>query len=429
MSELRSPSALGMVGLFYEQCSISLMRIHPAVAGRERGLIKFDISIIPTTATVLQATLYLYAWYWSYSFPLTIYAYRVKKHWNEHEATWEHATTADFWHTAGCNNPTFDYDPDSAVATTVSNERQYYTWDVTQMAQFWVANPLANEGVLLVADGLNVQYQFRTLESPNVRPYLVVTYLPSAPSPTPTRSATPTVTLAHSPTPTRTATPPGPPTPTSTPTITSTPTRVPTATPIPTPMERIFQQELLPFASYYGTTDTSLASYRPDTPWGNEDSLRINGRENGTERTLIRFDLEGYIPTNAHILSAKLSLFAWSRRTLYGMRVSAFGVLRPWDEATATWNSTGYEAWTTSGCEAIGSDRESTLLASTFVYFINKFYDWDVTPFVQRWVSEPWTNHGILLLGQNVNQEIRFRSSEWPVLQQRPKLTVIYTVP
>ncbi|MGQ9494502.1 MAG: hypothetical protein ACUVR2_12225 [Anaerolineae bacterium] len=63
MSELRSPSALGMVGLFYEQCSISLMRIHPAVAGRERGLIKFDISIIPTTATVLQATLYLYAWY------------------------------------------------------------------------------------------------------------------------------------------------------------------------------------------------------------------------------------------------------------------------------------------------------------------------------------------------------------------------------
>nr|MBC7244636.1 DNRLRE domain-containing protein [Chloroflexota bacterium] len=437
----------------------STMRIHPASGGRERGLIKFDISMIPTTATVLQATLYLYAWYWSYSFPLTIYAYRVKKHWNECEATWDHATTTDFWHTAGCSNPIFDYDPHSAVSTTVSNEQQYYSWDVTQMAQLWVTNPLANEGVLLVADGLHVQYQFRTSEIPDMRPYLVVTYLPTAPSPTPTCSATPTITPVYSPTPTitpvysptptmtpvysptptmtpvysptptRTSTPAGPPTPTNTPTPTSKPTRVPTVTPVPTPMERIFQQEFSPFASYYGTTDTSLASYRPDTPWGNEDSLRINGREKGTERTLIRFDLEGYIPTNAHILSAKLSLFAWSRRTLYGMRVSAFAVLRPWDEAAAIWNSTGYEAWAIPGCEAIGSDREGTFLASTFVYFINKFYDWDVTPLVQRWVSDPWTNHGILLLGQNVDQEIRFRSSEWPVLQQRPKLTVIYSVP
>ncbi|MBC7260886.1 MAG: DNRLRE domain-containing protein, partial [Chloroflexi bacterium] len=341
--------------------------------------------------------------YWSHSFPITIYAYRVIRHWNEREATWERATATNFWYTPGCNNPTHDYDPTSAVSTVVSNSRQYYAWDVTQMAQFWVANPLANEGVLLVGEGLSVQYQFRTseIESIELRPYLVVTYLPSAPSPTPTYSATPVVTPTYSPTPTYSATPvvtptytptitltptrsPTPtitftpihsPTPTNTPTRTPTPTRTLTATPIPTPTQQIFQQELLPFTTYNGATDTSITSYRPNTPWGGEDSLRINSRDNGTERILIRFDLEGYIPTNAHILSAKLSLFAWSKRTLFGMRVSAFGVLRPWDEATATWNNaTSYEGWTSPGCDAIGSDRAGDLLSSTFVYFTNRFY-------------------------------------------------------
>lgn len=428
------------------------MRIHPASSGRERGLIKFDISVIPTSATVLQATLYLYAWYWSHTFPINIYAYRVIKHWNEREATWERATATQFWHTPGCNNPIYDYDPTFAVSTTVSNNRQYYSWDITQMAQLWVANPLSNEGVLLIGDGLSVQYQFRTseIDSPDLRPYLVVTYLPSAPSPTPTRSATPTATPIYSPTPTKTSTPVGSPTPTSTPTHSATPTKTSTpaesptptstsmypatptltSTPISTPVQRIFQQEWLPFVSYDGTADTSLAMYRPDDAWGNEESLRINGRDSGTERVLIRFDLAGYIPTNAQILSAKLSLFAWSRRTFYGMRVSAFEALRHWDEATATWNiASTFDPWTSPGCDAVGSDRAGALLASTFVYFTNKFYDWDVTSLVQRWVNDPSTNHGILLLGQKVNQEIRFYSSEWHVPPQRPKLTVIYITP
>lgn len=416
------------------------MRVHPASSGRERGLIKFDISVIPTSATVLQATLYLYAWYWSYTFPINISAYRVIKHWNEREATWERATSTTFWHTPGCNDPIYDYDPTSAVSTTVSNNRQYYSWDITQMVQLWVANPLANEGVLLVGDGLSVQYQFRTseIDSPDLRPYLVVTYLPSAPSPTPT--STPTATPAYSPTPTKTSTPAATNTPTptatptrtltSTPTRTATPTRVSTETPVTTPEQRIFQQEWSPFVSYSGTTDTSLALYRPDDAWGNEESLRINGRDNGVERVLIRFDLEGYIPANSQILSAKLSLFAWSRRTFSGIRVSAFEALRYWDEATATWNNASvFEPWTSPGCDAVGSDRAGALLASTFVYFTNKFYDWDVTSLVQRWVNDPSTNHGILLLGQNVDQEVRFYSSEWRVPQQRPKLTVIYVAP
>ena len=412
--------------------NIETMRIHPNVAGRERGLIKFDISRIPTNATVMQATLYLYAWYWSQAFPLNISAYAVKKHWNERDATWNKATATEFWHTAGCSNPTFDYDPASVVTTSITPNRQFYAWDVTQMAQQWVGVPVSNEGVLLVADGLSVQYQFRTSEiaSGSIRPYLVVTYQAEVPIPTVTRTPTRTAT------PTRTSTPTATPTlrytltPTPTATNTPTPTEIPTATPVPPPQQRLFQQGLHPFVNYNGTSDTFISLYRPDAAWGDDESVRVTGRESGTERALVRFDLEGYIPADANVHSAKLSLFAWSRRSLYGMRVSAYATLRGWEENSATWNSANAgELWGLPGCNEIGTDRQGDFLASRFVYFTSRFYDWDITSLVQRWVSDPSANQGILLFGLNVDQEIRFRSSEWIVAEQRPVLSVVYSTP
>lgn len=177
-------------------------------------------------------------------------------------------------------------------------------------------------------------------------------------------------------------------------------------------------------------SDTSISLYYRDSPAGEDESLRLIGRENGTERILVRFHLEDDIPAGSHVLSAKLALFAWSRRTLYGIRVSAYGVLRPWDEGTATWNSaSASEAWAGPGCSGVGTDRQSDFIASLFVYFTNRFYDWDITSLVQEWVDNPAMNRGVLLMGQNVDQEVLFRSSEWRVLTQRPMLTVIYGMP
>ena len=412
--------------------NLGTMRIHPNVDGRERGLIKFDISEIPSDATVIEAKLNLYAWYWSQAFPLDIKAYRVMKHWAGDEATWHRATAGEFWHTAGCNNTTFDYDPTSFAIATIQPIREFYDWDVTQMAQQWVSDPASNEGVLLVAEGLSTEYQFRTSEvtSGSLRPYLVVTYRPVPPTITPTRTTSPTPTATHTPTRTRTPTPGPTATNTSTPTITPTRTPVPTVTPRPTPVLRVFQQGLYPSVNYYGTDDTSISLYRPDAPEGGEDSLRVIGRGTGTERVLVRFDLADQIPAGAHIHSAKLALYAWSRRTLFGIRISAYGTIRYWDEGTATWNNaSAYERWAVPGCDEVGTDRQGTLFASRFVYFTNRFYDWDVTSLVQQWVNDPWSNSGVLLVGQNVEQEILFRSSDWRVLTQRPMLTVVYSVP
>jgi hypothetical protein len=77
----------------------------------------------------------------------------------------------------------------------------------------------------------------------------------------------------------------------------------------------------------------------------------------------------------------------------------------------------------------VDSDRRINPEASKFVYFANQWYEWDITSVVQRWVANPVSNRGLLLTGSDVSQEVRFYSSEWPSLQQRPKLTLEYTIP
>jgi len=292
-------------------------------------------------------------------------------------------------------------------------------------------NPASNQGLLIVADGSANQYQFRTSEIPGEtsRPYLEVRYYAGMPTPsvTPSRTATAsaTPTTVMSPTVTRTPTRTPTQTPVLSPTQTSTPTITPTRTPSPTPVTQVLQ-----FDSYEGVSDTFLSFYRPETPWNGDDSLRVSGRESGSERALVRFNLEGQIPSNAHVLSAQVSLFAWSRRTLYGIRISAYDVLRSWNVDQATWNvASASLPWGTAGCGNLATDRAAEPVSSRFVYFTNYFYDWDVTSLVQRWIADPASNQGVLFWGHEVDQEIRFHASEWRVVSQRPRLSITYIAP
>ncbi|GAF90223.1 unnamed protein product, partial [marine sediment metagenome] len=59
------------------------MKLHSGAGGRQRLLVKFDISSIPSTATVEEATLTLFAWYRSPAYRVTANAYRIERHWNE----------------------------------------------------------------------------------------------------------------------------------------------------------------------------------------------------------------------------------------------------------------------------------------------------------------------------------------------------------
>jgi len=417
-------------------------KVFAALGSRERMLIKFDLSRIPTGSTVLTASLELFVWGRAGGDVnpgrVAVYAHPVRRHWTEANATWNKATSTDFWAQAGCNDSTLDFDPTLAATTTVQYTNGYYSWDITSMVHPWVSNPASNEGVILTADGLNVEYWIRTSEisSLSQRPALRVTYETGPVTATPTRTATqsPSPAVSYTPTqtrtPTRTATPLYSPTPSNTPTLTLTPTETPTLTPTPTPVVLGFQQEVAPSGVYTGVTDTYLSSYWPNWVLGGEESIRVSQRTSGAERALVRFDLSGQVPEGASIASARLSLFAWSRRTLSGMLISAYQVNRGWDAAAATWNRANPdELWGDPGCDEVSADRLGDPLDSRFVYFINQTHEWNLTSAVQAWVTDPQSNHGVVLIGADVDQDIRFRSSQWRSLEQRPKLTIVYTLP
>lgn len=184
-------------------------------------LIRFDLSSIPFYATILESTLQLYVSNFGQRAPEPIIcaSYPVTRTWREMEATWNRATSLDYWGLPGCSDIYSDRSPTPTDQQSLFEIGRWYSWDVTSAARGWVRDPTSNKGILLqqTTPEIGGEYDIRESEypGPEVRPRLVLRYLLIPPTPTNTPSPTPTNT----------------PTPTSTPTVTPTPT--PTLTPVP----------------------------------------------------------------------------------------------------------------------------------------------------------------------------------------------------
>jgi hypothetical protein len=213
-----------------------------------RSLLKFDLSAIPTNATVTSSTLSL----WLYSNAATnnhaIQVYRLVRPWSETTSSWNMAQTGSTWQAAGANGAS-DREANSIGGTMIlANESAGEEQFVLQPArvQEMINGSFANNGFVLMADGeLDDQHVFRSSDysKASQRPKLVVQYLLTpAGTPTAVNTNTPTATLTLTstttptsiPTNSPTATSISSPTPTNSPTATSiataTPTNAPTAT-------------------------------------------------------------------------------------------------------------------------------------------------------------------------------------------------------
>ena len=179
----------------------------------QRALIRFDLSPIPRTAIIEEATLQLYFWLWSSEAPMTVTIYRVTNSWSESTATWDNMASAK----------------GAAYGSLVLRGWNDYGWnsaDVTSLVRAWVGRQHPNYGIMLVGQEhspeLYKYFDVRESTSPNPAR---LTILWEMPSPTPSVTPTPTTT----PTPTHTAIP------TLTPTFTLSPTHTSTATSTATP--------------------------------------------------------------------------------------------------------------------------------------------------------------------------------------------------
>lgn len=360
-------------------------------------LLRFDLSPIPSSATVQRATLQVYARGWSGS-DMTINAYRVVRGVNQCQATWNRARSGEDWSLPGCNDTSSDRGatPESSVST--SGVSRWYSFDLTAAMQGWINSETTNNGVLLRGAGSMSTSLFHLASAQSsdarLRPRLVVNYRTVVtPVPTP-------------------PTPPVVPSPTPGPTITS--GAVVTVT---------LQDGT---DGYRGSEDTYLYQYAADSNYCAHDLLRVGYKQGYA--ALVRFELSP-IPVDAVITQASLQLYArgWGGSN---MTISAYRVLRSVDLCQANWNQArSGQDWGLPGCNDTDTDRSSTPEDSVVTSGVSQWYSLDLTGLVQDWLDGAF-NNGILLRGTLPRSTAMFHlasaQSGDPLL--RPKLVITYWV-
>jgi hypothetical protein len=158
-------------------------------AGNYRCLFQFDVTSIPTTATVLSAILTLYR---EGNDGTTVYsygAYKLVRAWVEGTgvdsvtgdgADWNTYNGVNNWGTAGCDNTSTDRSSSAEDAHAI-NYATDNTWSIPVMTQDWVTTPANNKGVLIATTDVYSAQGYLTVytsdyTTPAKRPQLVVTY-------------------------------------------------------------------------------------------------------------------------------------------------------------------------------------------------------------------------------------------------------------
>jgi len=160
----------------------------PADTVANTTIIKWDLSAIPTGATVTEATLYLYqvetAGDTSYDVPvhkiINVNPVISSLTWNTYDGT-------NSW-TGGADGGQSDTAAAEDTPAVNSTNNQYKTWSVTNMVADWVTTPSSNYGMLLNSDDVASVDSHRFFASNEVanastRPKLIVTYSTGAAPP------------------------------------------------------------------------------------------------------------------------------------------------------------------------------------------------------------------------------------------------------
>ena len=191
-----------------------------------------------------------------------------------------------------------------------------------------------------------------------------------------------------------------------------------------------FQDGIAPDVSYSGTTDSYISEDEPESNFGSEDELEVEADEGDDEdlASLIRWDIST-IPRGSIVRSVEIAIDVSDDSDddyeLYELR-------RDWVEQEVSWNSASAEsAWEVPGAQGV-SDRGMAVLGSLSpgseeVDHIN--LNPASVALVQRWVDDPPSNKGVILVNVTGDGDLEFESRESSNATSRPRLTVTYDVP
>lgn len=163
----------------------------------------------------------------------------------------------------------------------------------------------------------------------------------------------------------------------------------------------------------------------------NDSELRVKSESGKLNRSLIRFNLSGVIPTNAKVTSAILSL--WVKEIKDGnSTIRAHQLEDFWTENQVTWryqDKATADEWTTAGGDYASAvlDSETFTTASP-----NKDYwaTFNISAAAQAWAADPAANYGVILESPvtNPKSEVKFKSSADGTAGQRPKLDLCWDI-
>jgi hypothetical protein len=149
--------------------------VRPDNGADRRGMLKFDLSSIPSNATITSATLYLSEK--DNKAGQTTYIYRVTSNWNENTVTWRS------WTLLGG-----DFDNSVSYFTFVPDQNNcMLTMDITSLVQLWVDGTYPNQGLMLYSTGPNHNIAYVTKEDGTAgeQPKLDIVYVVPSATPTP----------------------------------------------------------------------------------------------------------------------------------------------------------------------------------------------------------------------------------------------------
>lgn len=193
-----------------------------------------------------------------------------------------------------------------------------------------------------------------------------------------------------------------------------------------------FQDGVSPSSSYAGTRDSMIEEQDSDKNHGGDTSISASGDTpagSGNENyILLQWDVSS-IPANAIVRSASIVVTVSDKADqIYDF----YELTRAWTESQVTWEQAdSSNDWASNGADGSG-DRDTTSLGSirasatgTYTVTLNA----RGLEVVQKWVSTPSSNHGVIIANKDNDNRLEIRSSEYSTRSSRPKLTVTWDMP
>jgi chitodextrinase len=187
-----------------------------------------------------------------------------------------------------------------------------------------------------------------------------------------------------------------------------------------------FQDGIAPHNSWFGTTDTYIDEQSPNTNYGADDIIELDGNStNGADQNaLLRWDLSN-VPANAQIVAASITVDVNNETD---DSYSLYQSKRSWTESGATWNAySNGNNWSSAGANS-NIDRGTQALGA-FSTTGSGSYTLDLNleglAVLQSWVNGG-NNYGFVITDTDSSNGLTFASREDSAAGNRPRLTITY---